>query len=159
MPAAPFKKLRLLWYSIGMLALSAPVAPGYGEDDPNQRIHALVEQLHSEPSLTTRTGLASDISDIVRLTPDKARIRDETVDEIVGLLSHEDGPVVMWSAAALGQFGPGAKRAVPALEAALDRELIAERAIHTRTGVWPSDVICAVLKKIDGAKRSGCLIP
>lgn len=152
-------KRMLLWCSAGFLALWASIAVGYGEDDPNERIHGLIEQMRSEPSLTARYWLASDIADIVRTTPDKIRIRDETVDEIVGLLPHDDGPVVMWLAVALGQFGPAAKRVVPELEAALERELIAEQAVYTRTGPWPSNAICSALRKIDGVKRSGCLIP
>ncbi|HWA47346.1 MAG TPA: hypothetical protein VG742_03685 [Dongiaceae bacterium] len=152
-------KPMLLCCSAGFLALVAPMAVSYGEGDPNQRIHALIEQLRSEPSLTTRYWLASDIAGIVRRTPDKTQIRDETVDEIVDLLPHDDGPVVMWLAAALGQFGQAAKRVVPELEVALERELIAEQALHTRTGPWPSDVICGALRNIDGAKRSGCLTP
>jgi hypothetical protein len=140
---------------IGLLATQAAV--GYGEGDPNQQIHALVQQLSAESSANARDALANKIADVVRMTSDKAQIRVEAIDEIAGLLSHED--VVLWSALALGQMGPPAKRAVPSLEAALDREMAMEQACIIRTGVWPSDAICAALKKIDGAKRSKCLIP
>lgn len=159
MPPVNITKSTLLCVSLGLWTIWTHAAIGYGEDDPNQQIHALVQELSMEPSANTRADLANKIADVVQTTSDKAMIRDETVDEIVHLLSHGDGSVVLWSALALGQIGPGAGRIVPELEAALERELTAEHAYRFRTGVWPSDGICAALKRIDGAKRSGCLIP
>jgi hypothetical protein len=135
-----------------MLGVQSALADGVV--DPNEKIHAMIQQLNAEPSEMARYELASDISRFVQATEDKTRLRDETIDEIAGLL--DDRSASMWVAGTLGQIGPAAGRAVPLLEAALDQELIIEAARPYGTGVWLSDVICTALEKIQEMRHPKC---
>lgn len=55
------------------------------------------------------------------------RVDLATIDKIASLLSDSEDSVREWAALALGQFGPRAERAVPALELALARAEKIER--------------------------------
>src|SRR5262245_18418593 len=58
------------------------------------------------------------INSIERLILDK--LQPSTIDAIAGLLQEDDYAAQTWSAASLDRIGPSAKRAIPALEAALE---------------------------------------
>lgn len=91
----------------------ALLSPGCGgsKDTPTIDVGAKIQQLKgsTEEQSTALTELAA-----------AGAQAEPAIDQLIPLLKHEDHEIRQLAAYALGQIGPAAKRAVPALKAALN---------------------------------------
>jgi HEAT repeat protein len=85
------------------------------------KIELVIEQIKAERSTTVRTDVARRLCALLQhqARSDLDALEARPVDDIAGLLGDRDDSVRYWAAMALGQIGPSANRAVPALERAL----------------------------------------
>ena len=129
----------LCWGSI----MSASVQ---GQQPQAHDIGTLIEKISHETDSRTRYDLAYDLLKVARQVPASEQINDRMIDDLVGLL--DDRVIRAEIAGALGWLGPRAKRAVPALEKALEEEEAAERAMIVGPDVSTADGIRGALKMI-----------
>ena len=77
----------------------------------------------------------------------------ELVDKLIDLMRDENLQVRFWVALALGDLGPQATPAIPALEKARDEDEALLKKIGGRSGIWVIDAVDVALKKIRGEKK------
>jgi hypothetical protein len=87
--------------------------------DATTKIDDLVRKLESESDSESRYGRAREIRRAV-CQMDPAEFSDELVEKLIGLVLDNNELVRAMSASALMCIGPRAKRAIPALEAAVE---------------------------------------
>ena len=129
---------------------------------PDARIGEMLAEIRSEPEGTLRGQFTARLAEYVAAQRNGAtRLEARTIDDIAGLLADEDDWVRFYAAASLGFVGPGARRALPQLERALDRA----RGVATLgpgspgvfAGLSSANAICTAIGKIDlGRKPAGC---
>jgi len=112
-------------------------------------IGVTIAQLHSEVSSYERANLAEKLANLIReVNPNK--IRDAEIDEISDLLGDSFDPVRMWCAFALGNIGPRALRAIPALQNALKSPIPVTPSFFAQPTMDSSMAIQTALRKIRG---------
>jgi hypothetical protein len=82
------------------------------------KIEALIAEIKSGGVPSVRRERAEKLAFMVKQNADR-RFEDATIDELIELLGDRQDGVRFWVAAALGNLGSQAVRAVPALERAL----------------------------------------
>src|SRR6476660_5496458 len=81
------------------------------------KIERIVAEVRAEQDIGKRTNLIQKLAIDLQYV-DSSSIDDEAIDAITQLLLDRDDSVVNWAAGALGNIGPRAKHAIPALEQA-----------------------------------------
>lgn len=119
-----------------------------GEQPQVRDIVPLIEKIEHETDSNTRTDLASELAKLVSQVRTSDQIDDKVIDDIATLLSDRDDSVRLWVALALGQLGPRANRAVPALERALQEAEAEDQANIKGPSLSSADGIRAALEKI-----------
>jgi len=77
----------------------------------------------------------------------------ELIDKLIDLMD-ENAVVHAWVAGALGDLGPQASAAIPALKRVLEKDKAYHASIVGPTsGIWPEDAIEIALRKIQGPKK------
>jgi HEAT repeat protein len=96
---------------------SAPAKSG----DAMAKIEAMIEKIRTERSIDIRMDIAQQLSTLIGHLDhsDLLSLDSSVIDDIASLLTDRYDGVRMWAAAALGQIGAPAARAIPALERAL----------------------------------------
>ena len=89
--------------------------------NPMVNIKTMIEEIKNETATLDRIRLTEKLQGFIK---DQDRlyftaIDSRIIDDLAGLLSDQNDAVRYWAALALASIGPPAKRAVPALEAAL----------------------------------------
>lgn len=148
------KRIKWILSLTVIVAVTACAAAIARSADPGKEydITSMVMKIRTESDNRYRYELSKALAEKVAATnPDK--IGDAQIDDIVGLLGDADDSVRYWAALALGQIGPRANRAVPALERALrDRECEGyPTEPHIVRSITSADGIRTALEKI-GAK-------
>jgi hypothetical protein len=138
--------LRTGWLLLCTTFLALPMVFAGGSDDAQalKDLRGMIAKVRTmnEPSMA-RTNAAEALSRLTR-NIDPKKVDDKTLSDLVSLLDVPDGSVRGWVAGALGNLGPRAKMAVPALL----------RVIHEAdcpkiaTGVRSSDAARVALKRI-----------
>jgi hypothetical protein len=129
----------LCWFGIVSVDVQA--------EQPQVRdLGILIEKIKQETDSRRRYDLATELAHGVSQLRASEQIDDKFIDDLAGLLG--DRVVRFWIAGSLGQLGPRAMRAVPALESALKEEEVAERAMSGVPSVSIGDAIRLALKKI-----------
>ena len=75
------------------------------------------------------------------------------VTDLADLMSDEDQVIRFWIAGALGNLGPQAAAAIPALEQAFKEARAADPPDRGRTGIHLDDAIQLAMEKISGKKK------
>ena len=110
--------------------------------------------LRASSDTDSRTGFAAQLAEFVAAQRgEAARIDAPVVDDMATLLTDADDWVRFYGAASLGFVGPGARRAIPALEKALE-ESRAEVTMHPgQASVFgalsSAGAICTAFMRID----------
>jgi hypothetical protein len=113
--------------SLGLLGgftcvlVTAEVRAADGATELTSKIELMIDHIKAERSSTVRTEVVQRLSAMLQHQDysDVDILEARPIDDIAGLLSDRDDSVRYWAAMALGQIGPPAGRAVPALERAL----------------------------------------
>jgi hypothetical protein len=139
------------WLSISCLLLCAaclamPMASADGADDAGilKELREAISKVRtmSGPSMA-RTNTAEYLSKLTKQI-DPKKVDDKTLKDLVSLLNTTDGSVRGWVAGALGDLGPRAKLAAPALLRVI-RETDCPK---VATGVTAADAARVALKRI-----------
>lgn len=138
--------LLLAWFSA--MSASASSRPER-QSDTVANIERLITQIQTEQSPRIRWDLAQQLSDLVRRA-DPADINTDVIDHIAGLLSDRADFVRLWAAVALGNIGPPARRAIPALEKALSELPVLYSGAVMQPALDSSGAIVPALRKIRG---------
>jgi len=139
-----------------VVALALIAADGAAAQSIDSEIAERVAQIHSASDAGMRIDRAAHLAEFIasRGPLDVANIEAPVVDDMAELLEDNADLVRFYAAASLGFLGPSARRAIPALEKALERRE-GERGIVSgqpnvfRTAVSSEQAICAALSKID----------
>lgn len=139
------------WLSIGCLLLCAaclalPVVFADATDDAKalKDLREMIVRVRTmSESSVDRTNAAEAISRLTR-NIDPKKVDDKTLRDLVSLLNIPDDSVRLWVAGALGDLGPRAKVAVPALMRVIREAKCPEIA----TGVTTADAARVALKRI-----------
>jgi hypothetical protein len=109
----------VIW--IGLLfAIPQGVCNSANETNMVAKIEAMVADIHRESDAGARIQAARELSLFVRGQERKSldKLDGGAIDAIASLLRDKLDTVKSWAAIALGEIGPTASRAVPALESA-----------------------------------------
>jgi hypothetical protein len=113
----------------------------------------LADEVKVAPPSADRGEMARRLERVI----DRKRRRTapkELVDKLINLMSDEDKQVRFWVAVALGDLGPQATPAIPALEKARkEDEDFLKKIGGGRSGIWVMDAVDVALKKIRGEAR------
>lgn len=126
------------------------------------RIEEIIQMLRASSDADSRTGFAAQLAEFVAAQrTEAARIDAQVVDDMATLLSDGDDWVRFYGAASLGFVGPAARRAIPALEKALEqsRETMALNAGQTSVfgALSSAGAICTAFTRIDLSRvPAGC---
>ena len=139
---------------VGALALfCATAAAAQSIDD---EIAERVAQIQSASDTGMRIDRAAHLAEYIasRGPLDVANVEAPVVDDMAALLEDNTDLVRFYAAASLGFLGPSARRAIPALEKALERREGERGIVSGQPRVFPTAVssaqaICAALTKID----------
>jgi uncharacterized protein (DUF2336 family) len=115
--------LRILLLSLPMVAvaLAQPASESTSPDNSITNVIDVIRRIQTEPSPRKRSDLAEQLALLVRQA-EPAKFDAKVVDDMAALLDDSEPSVRIWAAGALGNIGPYATRAVPALEKALREE-------------------------------------
>jgi len=114
----------------------------------------LAESIKVPSSLSTkeREDKAYQLAALIRRKAGKAAPQKLIMDLAV-LMSDTDQIVRLWTAGALGNLGPQAATAIPALEKAFQEARAADPPNRFRSGIHLDDVIQQALEKIRRRKK------
>ncbi|HKO96584.1 MAG TPA: hypothetical protein VJU86_06320 [Pyrinomonadaceae bacterium] len=117
-------------------------------------ITILVESLKESSSLSAkeRGEKAYQLATLIRRKAGKPAPK-KLITDLADLMSDADTMVRAWTAGSLGNLGPQAAAAMPALEKAFEEAQAADPPDRPRTGIHLDDVIQQALEKIDGRKK------
>ena len=123
--------------------------PVAARTDGWRAITRLAESIRSPSSLSAeeREDKASQLAALIRRKAGKPAPQ-KLITLLTAMMSDTDQMVRAWTAGALGNLGPQAAAAIPALEKALEEAQIADPPGGFRTGIHLDDVIQEALKKI-----------
>jgi hypothetical protein len=117
-------------------------------------IAALVESIRTPSSLSAkeREDRAYRVADLIQHKSSKAA-PEKLITDLAELMSDDNQIIRFWTAGALGNLGPQAAPAIPALEKALKEARAADRPDWGRTGIHLDDAIQLALDKIIRNKK------
>jgi hypothetical protein len=123
-----------------------------GRTDGWRAITLLAESLKVPSALSTkeREEKAYQLAALIRRKAGKAAPQ-KLITDLAGLMSDSDQMVRFWTAVSLGNLGPQAAAAIPALEKAFEEARAAEP--RFRSGIHLGDVIQQTLEKIRRRKK------
>jgi HEAT repeat protein len=131
-------------------------ASGAAAQSIDFEISERVAQIQSASDPSMRIDRAAHLAEYIasRGPLDVANVEAPVVDDMAGLLEDNADLVRFYAAASLGFLGPSARRAIPALEKALERREGERGIVSGQPRVFTSAVssvqaICAALTKID----------
>src|ERR1041384_371837 len=124
------------------------------QTDEWRAITMLAESIKAPSSLSTqeREDKAYQLAVLIRRKTGRAAPQ-KLVTDLAALMSDPDQMVRLWTAGALGNLGPQAAAAIPALEKAFEEAQVADPPGGPRTGIHLDDVIQQALKKIRRPKK------
>jgi hypothetical protein len=120
------------WRTITMLAESIKAPSSLSPKEREEKAYQLAALIRRKAGQTAPKQLIADLAD---------------------LMSETDQMVRLWTAGSLGNLGPQAAAAMPALEKAFAEARAAEPADGFRTGIHLDDVIRQALEKIRRRKK------
>ena len=139
-----------------MVALALVCADSASAQSIDAEIAERVAQIQSAPDTSMRIDRAAHLAEYIasRGPLDVSNVEAPVVDDMAELLEDNTDLVRFYAAASLGFLGPSARRAVPALEKALERREGERGIVAGQPRVFTSPVssllaICAALTKID----------
>lgn len=143
------KRLAITIVTVAFVSASCmPVASvSYTETECDRMVSQITNSIFTELDRDRRSDLAASLAARVRLDAGCQGMSGRSIDRVIGLLSDRDDPVRSGAARTLSELGPRAKRAVPALVAALDKWKKENREL---IGPTSRDAICEALDKITG---------
>jgi HEAT repeat protein len=114
----------------------------------------LAESIKAPSSLSTkeREDKAYQLAVLIRRKTGRAAPQ-KLVTDLAALMSDPDQMVRLWTAGALGNLGPQAAAAIPALEKAFEDAQVADPPGGLRTGIHLDDVIQQAMEKIRRRKK------
>ncbi|WP_211441835.1 HEAT repeat domain-containing protein [Collimonas humicola] len=117
------------------------------------KIEGLIAKTTSELPDSDRAAFARQLPDLIKQA-DKSDISNELIDKIATLLSDREDVIRLYAAVTLGNIGPNAVRAVPALERALKEAQNFSNSPKDAfgTGLYSSDAIVPALERIQNLK-------
>jgi hypothetical protein len=140
-----------LVFALALLGANAVVAQSIDSE-----IAERVAEVQSASDPSTRIDRAAHLAEYIasRGALDVASVEPPVVDDMAELLEDNTDLVRFYAAASLGFIGPSARRAIPALEKALERREGERGIVSGQPRVFTSPVssllaICAALTKID----------
>jgi HEAT repeat protein len=133
--------------------MTVGVQPSLLAGDTWRKEVQLADKVKAAPPSADRGEIARRLERLI----DRKRSRiapKELVDRLIDLMGDENGQVRAWVAVALGDLGPRATAAIPALEKAREEdEALLEKIGGVRTGIWVMDAVDVALKKVRGEKK------
>lgn len=148
-------KARFSEFVIAALCLTCVLqGPVAAQTEGWQAITMLVESLKVPSALTTeeREEKASQLATLIRRKAGKPAPKS-LITDLAGLMSDSDQLVRAWTAGSLGNLGPQAAEAIPALEKAFEEARATDPPGHFRSGIHLDDVIQQALEKIRRRKK------
>src|SRR5262245_33291005 len=114
-----------------------------------RRITMLAESIKATSTLTTkeRQENAYELATLILRKAGKPA-PEKLITDLAGLMSDADQVVRFWAAVSLGNLGPQAAAAIPALEKALEQARTEDPPDRFRTGIHLDDGIQQALDKI-----------
>jgi len=124
------------------------------QTDGWRAITMLAESIKAPSSLSTkeREDKAYQLAVLIRRKTGRAAPQ-KLITDLAALMSDPDQMVRLWTAGALGNLGPQAAAAIPALEKAFDEAQVADPPGGPRTGIHLDDVIQQAMEKIRRRKK------
>jgi hypothetical protein len=111
-------KLSRIAYLIAICCVAVGLHPDVttsaGKPDINQQIESTVSRVRKAKTEDMKSNAAQHLIDLTD-NRDNSDVTNETINSVISLLDMPDDAVRVWVAAALGNFGPRAKAAVPKL--------------------------------------------
>jgi HEAT repeat protein len=121
--------------------------------DPWKKVNELAEEIQNAPPSRDRGEMARQLQILVDRRARKSAPK-ELIERLINLMSDENVEVRLWTAAALGDLGPQAAPAIPALEKARkEDEALLQKIGGGRSGIWVMDAVDVALEKIRGKKK------
>lgn len=137
-------------------ALALTYAGGAAAQSIDDEIAARLAQIQSASDASIRIDRAAHLAEYIasRGPLDVANVEAPVVDEMAELLDDNADLVRFYAAASLGFLGPTARRAIPALEKALERRegergIVAGQPTVFSAALSSAQAICLALTKID----------
>ena len=137
-------------------ALALMCAGGAAAQSIDDEIAARLAQIQSASDTSIRIDRAAHLAEYIasRGPLDVASVEAPVVDEMAELLDDNADLVRFYAAASLGFLGPTARRAIPALEKALERRegergIVAGQPTVFSAALSSAQAICVALTKID----------
>ena len=137
-------------------ALALMCAGGAAAQSIDDEIAARLVQIQSASDTSSRIDRAAHLAEYIasRGPLDVANVEAPVVDEMAELLDDNADLVRFYAAASLGFLGPTARRAIPALEKALERRegergIVAGQPTVFSAALSSAQAICVALTKID----------
>ena len=96
------------------ILLLSDIAQAQSDRPSEEELVQALQKVRTTISLTARTNAAEHVAPLTRRM-DPQNVSDTTVGGLVSLLNTNEDSVRAWVAASLGNLGPRAKAAVPAL--------------------------------------------
>jgi hypothetical protein len=115
-------------------------------------VATIKQALDAQPGYDERVGLANRLDSLAVCT-DIGPVDAASLDDLIALLSNSDGYVVMHAAHLIGEIGPAASRAEPALRLAMKRETSRPN-WRDGTGIWAEPAIFYALVHVGAAKQN-----
>ena len=132
------------------LACSLQVSAWAGRNDWRAEL-ILADKIKAAPP-AERGDKAYQLELLVRRQA-RNKAPQELIDKLIDLMD-EDAVVHAWVAAALGDLGPQASAAIPALKRVLEKDKAYHASINGPTsGIWPEGAIEIALRKIQAPKK------
>lgn len=147
--------IRLARLFVASLTLAWVVeAPVAAQTDGWQTITTLVESIKTPSSLPVkeRRGRARQFAVLIHDKTGKTA-PEKLITDLAGVMSDSDQVVRFWTAGALGNLGPQAVAAIPALERAFAEAQAADPPGRARSGIHLDDVIQRAMDKITRHKK------
>jgi HEAT repeats len=139
--------------SVVALTIVGIQPPLLASHDPWRKVVELADEVKSAPPSADRGEMARRLELLIKRKRRRTASK-ELVDKLINLMSDENGQVRSWVAVALGDLGPQAAPAIPALEKAREEDEALLRKIGGgRSGIWVMDAVDVALKRIRGEKK------
>jgi hypothetical protein len=127
-------------------------APSLASQDPWRKEVELADKVKVAASSVKQGEMARRLEGLINRKRRKIAPK-ELVDKLIDLMSDENKQVRLWVALALGDLGPQAAPAIPALEKAREEDEALLKEIGGRSGIWVMDAVDVALKKIRGERK------
>jgi hypothetical protein len=137
--------LRMVFFALALVC----VGESYGDDAVNE-LAPMIEALRNARHANERVSALEALRVAITVESVEARVNECDIMTIAAHLSDEDKEVVQMAAIVLGEIGPQAKLALPALEASMARLESEESERILKPSQPYATEIYVALNKIDG---------